>query len=107
MKMLAYALFSSAVIALAPSGTSAADLDGYPPPGGYVEQRPLPPPPACCPQPYYAQPYYPYGAYYYPPLFWRPYPYFSAYPYWRGPRFAYYGPRAYWGRHWGGRGRRW
>src|SRR5439155_24460929 len=28
----------------------------------------------------------------------NPLPYFVAYPYWRGPRFAYYAHRPYWGR---------
>jgi hypothetical protein len=99
MKMLRFALTACAVLALAPTAASAADLGPYPP-GGYVE-RPLPPPPAYYVRPYYPQPYY-YDAYYYGPRFRRPYPYVAAYPYWGGPRFAHYG-RPYWG----ARGRRW
>lgn len=99
MKMLSYALTSCAILTLAPTASSAADFG---PPGGYVEQRPLPPPPYYA-QPYYARPYY--DDAYYGPHFRRPYA-FYAYPYWRGPRFAYYG-RPYWGGRWGGHGRRW
>src|SRR5262249_20736169 len=65
----------------------------------------LPPPPAYYAQPYYPPPYF-YGAYYYGPRFWRPYPYYVGYPYWRGPRFAYYG-RPHWGGAWRGHGCRW
>jgi hypothetical protein len=99
MKMLSYTLTASALLALATTAASAADLGPYPP-GGYVE-RPLPVPPVYYARPYYPQPYY-YGAYYDGPPIYRPYPYYAAYPYWRGPRFAYYG-RPYWA----GRGRRW
>jgi hypothetical protein len=104
MKTLRYALTVSALLALAPTAASAADFGPYGP-GPYVE-RPVPPPPAYYARPYYPQPYYD-DAYYYGPRFRRPYPYVAAYPYWRGPRFAYYGHRPYWGGHWGGRGRRW
>jgi hypothetical protein len=104
VKMLRYALSACAILALAPTVASAADFGPYGP-GDYVEQRPLPPPPAYYPQPYYGRPYY--DDAYYAPRFRRPYPYYVAYPYWRGPRFAYYGPGRYWGGHWGGRGRRW
>jgi hypothetical protein len=99
MKMLRYALTACALLGLAATAASAADLGPYPP-GGYV-QRPLPLPSAYYARPYYPQPYY-YGAYSYGPRVYRPYPYYAAYPYWRGPRFAYYG-RPYWGGH----GRRW
>ncbi len=104
MKMLRYALTASALLALAPTAASAADFGPYGP-GPYVE-RPVPTPPAYYVRPYYPQPYYD-EAYYYGARFRRPYPYVAAYPYWRGPRFAYYGHRPYWRGHWGGRGRRW
>ena len=104
MKMLRYALTASALLALAPTAASAADFGPYGP-GPYVE-RPVPTPPAYYVRPYYPQPYYD-EAHYYGARFRRPYPYVAAYPYWRGPRFAYYGHRPYWRGHWGGRGRRW
>jgi hypothetical protein len=105
MKMLKYALTACAIFALPPAAGFAADLGPYPE-RPYAE-RPVPPPPA-----YYARPYYPGPCYspcyygYYGPRFWRPFPYYAAYPYWRGPRFAYYG-RPYWGGGWRGHGRRW
>ena len=104
MKMLRYALTASALLALAPTAASAADFGPYGP-GPYVE-RSVPTPPAYYVRPYYPQPYYD-EAYYYGARFRRPYPYVAAYPYWRGPRFAYYGHPPYWRGHWGGRGRRW
>jgi hypothetical protein len=57
VKMLRYALSACAILALAPTVASAADFGPHGP-GGYVEQRPLPPPPAYYPQPYYGRPYY-------------------------------------------------
>jgi hypothetical protein len=103
MKMLKYALTACVGFALPPVAAWAADFGPYPP-GAYLE-RPVPPPPAYYAQPYYPSPYF-YGAYYYGPRFWRPFPYYAAYPYWRGPRFAYYG-RPHWGGAWRGHGRRW
>jgi hypothetical protein len=104
MRMLKYALATCAILALSPAAASAADFGPYP------QARPYAEPPAGPPPAYYAQPYYPqhyfYGTYYYGPRFWRPYPYYGAYPYWRGPRFAHYG-RPYWGGGWRGHGRRW
>jgi hypothetical protein len=108
MKMLKYALATCVILALSPAAASAADFGPYPPARPYAEP-PAPPPPA-----YYARPYYYPGPYvydtyyygYYRPRFWRPFPYYGAYPYWRGPRFAHYG-RPYWGGAWRGHGRRW
>jgi hypothetical protein len=111
MKMLTYVLTSCAILAFAATSALAADLGPYPN-GGYAQARPLPQrpccaPPPCCPQPYYRDAYF-YGPnFYYGPSFRRPI--FAPYPYWRGPRFAYYGARPYWGGggRWVGRGRHW
>ena len=111
MKMLKYALATCATLALSPIAASAADFGPYPPARPYAEAPPAPPPTyyarPCCAAPYYDSYYYGY----YAPRFWRPFPYYAAYPYWRGPRFAYYG-RPHWGGAWRGgawrgHGRRW
>ena len=127
MKMLKNALATCVLLALSPAAASAADFGPYPPERPYAE-APAAPPPAYYARPYYPDPYccdtYYYG--YYGPRFWRPFPYYAAYPYWRGPRFAHYGRpywggahygrpywggahygRPYWGGGWRGHGRRW
>jgi hypothetical protein len=103
MKMLKFALATSAILALPLAAASAADFGPYP--ARPYAENPVPPPPAYYARPYYPEPYYTYYGYY-GPRFWRPLPYYGAYPYWRGPRFAYYG-RPHWGGGWRGHGRRW
>ena len=111
MKATRTALIAAAVLTLgipaAHAGVHFSIGIGVPFPVAPVAVAPVavPPPPAYYAQPYYPPPYF-YGAYYYGPRFWRPFPYYAAYPYWRGPRFAHYG-RPYWGGAWRGHGRRW